>query len=349
MDTPRIFNSQELSEIALLCFAVFTVLSLGTVGYMFIEGWSGFDALYMTVITLSTVGFEEIHPLSTGGRIFTILLIGIGVGLVMLVLTTLASKILARQLTWVFQRRRMEEQINKLQEHTIVCGFGRLSRVACEELQRAELKLVIVERDPQRCEEAEKEGLLVVKGDATLDEVLHQAGITRAKSIISLLPSDSDNLYVVLSSREINPRVFITTRAESEVGERRLKQAGASRITSPYLVGGQKIAGAVLRPHVTDFLDLASSSRKGDLQIEEICIPPGSQLVGKRLSETSLRTETNVIIAAIISHTGETIFNPSGNAVIHENSTLIGLGAKHDFAKLENMVIEGCPDPELQS
>lgn len=341
MDTGKFFDSQEISEILLLCGAVLSVLLVGTVGYTIIEGWSYFDALYMTTITLSTVGFAEVHELSTAGRVFTIFLICVGVGLVMLVLTSLASKILAKQLTWIVERRKMQEQINKLQNHIIICGFGRLSKVACADLQHAGVNLVVVEKDIDRCEEAERDGFLVVRGDATFDEVLTHAGIARAKGIISLLPSDSDNLYVVLSSREMNPEIFITTRAETEVGERRLRQAGASRITSPYLVGGQKIAGAVLRPHVTDFLDLAASSIRGDLQIEEICIPSGSLLVGKQLAETSLRTDTNVIIAAIISSEGETTFNPSGTAVIEENSTLIGLGAKSDFAKLEDMVIKG--------
>ena len=333
-------KTREGKETFLFFVALVALHVAGTLGYMFIEGWSFLDSLYMTVITVSTVGFKEVHELSDPGRVFTMGLIGLGVGLVMLALTSLAGKVLARQVFWVFERKNMQEKIDAMVDHIIVCGYGRLSRVACEELKHADSEIVVVDSSPERCEEAEREGFLVHRGDATLDETLIGAGVKQAKSLVTLLPSDSDNLYVVLSSRESNSGLFILTRAENEVGERRLKQAGANRIISPYRIGGQKIAGGLLRPYVTDFLDLAASSVYGDLQIEEIKVPAESKLNGLKLSETDLRQKTNIIIAAMISQEGVTTFNPAGDAVVEGGSTLIGIGRKDDFRGVESLILE---------
>lgn len=322
-------------------FALAAVLVLGSVGFHLIEGWSLFDGLYMTVITLSTVGYGEIHPLSQMGRVLAMLLILFGVGILTTFIGVLTQNIFERQFFWILERRRMQQTIDKLQGHTIFCGYGRLCRIAAQHFLDSGEKPVILERDERRCEEARQSGLLVVQGDSATDDGLMRAGILRAKRIVSLLPKDADNLYVILTSRELNPNIFVLSRAEDEIGEKRLTRAGANKVLSPYRLGGQKIAEGLLRPYVTDFLDLAVSGAEGSLQIEEIQIPDTSPVAGQTLQDCALRQKTNIIVAAIISKGGEMRFNPSGDTRIEPGSTLIGLGYKKDFISLENLLLGG--------
>lgn len=335
----RISRAKEVRELILLVSAILILLTLGTTGFALIEGWSVFDAFYMTVITLSTVGYGETHPLSVPGRAFTILLIGLGVGVATIALTALTQNVIQRQLLSAFDRRKMREAIRRIKDHTIICGYGRLSRIAAKELRAAKVPVVIVEKDEARAIEAEGNGFLVVRGDATTDETLIEGGVERATRLVSLLPKDADNLYVVLTSRELAPELFILSRAEDEAGEKRLTRAGANKVISPYRLGGQKIADGILRPYVMDFIDLAVSGSTGELQIEEIRIPEASPLGGFTLQDSALRQKTNVIIAAIISKSGEMQFNPSGSTVIEPSATLIGFGFKKDLAVLEELLL----------
>lgn len=323
-------------------FALLTIMLVllgGTAGYSIIEEWNVFDSLYMTVITLATVGYGEVHPLSTAGRQFTIVLILAGVGVATVVLSTLAKEVFERQFHKIFEGAKMKEIIKSLHGHIIVCGYGKLSRIACNALRDAKRPLVIIERDKARGMEAESAGFLVVSGDATQDEALLEAGVQRARQLVSLISKDSENLYVVLSSRELNPSLFIVSRSEDESGEKRLIKGGANRIISPYRVGGQKIADAVVRPYVTDFLDVAASSKRGDLQIEEIEVPVGSPLAGKTLRESDMKGKTNISILAVISQKGEMVANPTGNTVIEAGTTLIGIGCKPDFPALQALIV----------
>jgi voltage-gated potassium channel len=234
----------------------------------------------------------------------------------------------------------MLEIIKNLNEHTIFCGFGRLTKIAAYELKQADGEtLVIIDSNPDRVLEAREEGFLVVEGDATSDEVLTEAGIMRAKRLVTLLPKDSDNLYVVLTSRELNPNLFLLSRTEDEAGEKRLKRAGADRVISPYRVGGLKIAEGLVRPYVTDFIDLAVSSHYGHLQIEEIRVPSTTPLAGLTLRESELRQKSNVMVAAIISQDGEMQFNPDADTRILAGSTLIALGLKADLLQLEGLLM----------
>jgi voltage-gated potassium channel len=233
----------------------------------------------------------------------------------------------------------MGEQIRKLEGHTIICGFSRLARIAIRELLASGLRVVIIESDQNRATEARQMGYLVVQGDATHDEILLAAGIQRARSIVTLLPKDADNLYVILSCRELSPELFIMTRAEDEAGEKKLQRAGATRIISPYRVGGQKIAEGLTRPYVTEFLDLAVSSTGSHLQLEEIRIPHGSPLHGKNLRDAELRQRTNVIVAAIIMPNGTMHFNPDANTEIKEGATFIVLGLREELFRLERLLL----------
>lgn len=327
-------------EIALYIFGIISVLIFGTAGYFLIEGWSVLDSLYMTVITLSTVGFMEVNGLSDYGRIFTIILIFMGVGVSMALLTTLAKLIISHQMHWIFERRDMKQAIQDLNNHIIFCGFSRLGRTAIAELKAKGQDLVVIELDLEKAKQAELEGLLVIQGDASKDDILLKAGIKKAAKIASILPKDSDNLYVVLTAKELKSDVYIISKAEDELGEKRLKRAGANKIISPYRVGGQRIADGLLRPYVTDFLDLTSFDSKSDLFLEEILVPEKSFVVGQAIRDTGIREETNIIIAAIISADSKMQYNPSGNTIIKAKDNLICLGEKNAFKKMGEILLK---------
>lgn len=331
--------AREVLEIAIYLGTSLLVVAVGTLGYYLIEGWGLFDSFYMTVITLASVGYAETHPLSDAGRAFTVILITLGIGFFTALYALIGQKLIQRQFLAAYKGKRMLDDIRRLSQHTIFCGFGRLTRVAAAELRQAQVKLVIIDKDPSRIEEAKEMGFLVLEGDATDDETLLQAGIRRANRLVAVLPKDADNLYVVLTSRELNPELFIMSRAEDESGEKRLRRAGANKVVSPFRVGGQKIAEGLVRPYVTDFLDLAVSSNAGHLQIEEIRIPLESPLAGLTLREAELRQKTNVIVAAIISRAGKMLFNPDADTVIEGGSTFIALGLKDELVELERLLL----------
>lgn len=332
-------RSKESREVTLSLIAIFTLLAFGTIGYVQIEGWRWFDSLYMTVITLATIGYGETHPLSDAGRAFTMVMIFLGVGIASLVVGTLTRFVIQQQIRWLFDRRSMNEQVKTLQRHTIFCGYGRLGRTALSALTSTNSPLVVIDNDEPRLEAAQEAGFLTIRGDATVEETLLAAGIKAAQRLVTVLPKDSDNLYVVLTAKELNPQLYIISRAEDETGEKRLARAGANRIISPYRVGGQKIADGIMRPYVTDFLDLAGSSGHPDLQIEEIRIPDNSPLRGQSLGKSGIRQRTNIMVAAFIGQDGKMQFNPSGDALIEAGATLIGLGYKTDFLELEKLLV----------
>lgn len=335
----RLRASQQALEAVLSLVAIGGLLVFGTLGYMLVEGWSTFDSLYMTVITVTTVGYSEVNPLSFHGRIFTIVLMLVGIGVAMLVLTTLARIVIERQIFWFSERSGMQKAVDSLRGHTIFCGFSRLSRIAVQQIAEAGKSLVIIDSNPERVQAAEQAGHFAILGDASDEEVLVRAGVMRASKVVTLLPKDADNLYVILSCKELNPEVYLISRAEEDTGEKRMLRAGVNRLISPYRVGGQKIADGVLRPHVTDFLDIAAAGSQGELAIEEILIPENSPLAGLSLAESGLRKETNIIVAAIICPQGKMAFNPEGNTIIQVGSTLIGVGKKEDFGALEHKLI----------
>lgn len=327
-------RQKQTYEVFLSILAVLSVVIVGVIGYVVIEGWDFFDALYMTVTTLTTVGYQEVHPLSGPGRAFTMVLVVVGVGTAMLVLTTTARSVLERQIEWSLARHGMKEKLTTLQGHTIFCGYGRLSKSAAVELRDYSSPVLVIDKMDERIHQAEEAGLLVLRGDATTEETLAEAGIKRAKCLVSLLPKDADNLYVVLTSRELNPNLHIISRAEDEAGEKRLRKAGANRVVSPFREGGQKVAMGLLKPHVTDFLDLAISSTRGELFIEEFKVPEDTKIHGHSLQEAGVKEKTNVTVLTIISQSGEMLPSPSGKTIIERGSTIIGLGCKQDFDAL---------------
>ena len=334
-----IIDLDKRPELIFSLTVVFVAFFIGTTGYTIIEGWSVFDSFYMTVITLATIGYGETHTLSTAGRVFTVFLIFLGVGVGTVVLGAIGRVILETQLSRILNRsKKVQEKIEKLSGHTIFCGFSRLGRVAAEELRKAGTQVVVVENDEARQNEALAAKFLVIRGDATLDETLEQAGLARASRLVSLLPRDSDNLYVILTAREINPTIYIVSRAEDDVGEKRLKRAGANRLVSTYRVAARKLADGIIRPYITDFFETAGSGDEG-WKVEEIQIPAESKVCGHDLKGLSLRQKTNVSIAAVVSPSGELELNPDGDTILRAGTTLIAIGWKPDIEALEKLVL----------
>lgn len=311
------------------------VVIAGSAGYMLIEGWNCLDSLYMTVITIASVGYKEIHDLSPNGRIFTIILIISGVGSVTYALTTIAKIVVEGEIQEIFGRKRLEKKIKELKNHYIVCGYGRMGRIICRELKEKDIKFVVIEKEPDTFESAEE--TLVLKGDATKDENLKEAGIEKARGLISVLPTDAENLFVVLSARELNPKLFIVARAGEEGSEQKLLRAGADRVVSPYHIGGLRIAHTVLKPAVVDFIEFATKSGNIDLQMEEITVQNNSKLAGLTLDECGIGRDLGIIVVAIKKASGDMKFNPTFRTAIKSGDTLIALGEIPKLKTLEDM------------
>lgn len=263
-------------------------------------------------------------------------LILMGAGVVTVVLGAMWKTILDKQAAWIFDRQaRLMEKIAHFEGHTIFCGFSRLGRVAADELRRSGAQVVVIEKDDLRADEARARGFLVVAGDATDEATLLSAGLQKALRLVTLLPKDSDNLYVILNARETNPSIYIVSRTDDEVGEKRLRRAGADRLISTYSLAARKLADGILKPYVTDFFESVRSNTDAGWKIEEIKVPPQSKFKGQSLKELSLRQRSNVGIAAIVSPTGTLSINPSADTVVEESTTLIVIGFKKDIAQLE--------------
>jgi voltage-gated potassium channel len=313
------------------------ILLIGSCGYVFLEGWDFFDGLYMTVTTLTTVGYGEVHPLSKTGRAFTILLIFLGVGFMLYVVTALAQVVVEGQIQDIFGRRRVEREIRNLKDHYIICGFGRIGEVISRELSHNNIPIVIVDNLPQNTPMLERSGYLHVIGNATQEEVLWSAGIERARGLVSVVSSDADNVYIVLTARSMNPDLAIVSRAGEPGSEQKLRRAGANEVISPYELGGQRMAQTILRPTVVDFMDVALGEGI-DLSLEEIPVGGASDIIGKPLKDSGIRQHLDLIIVAIKRSDGAMIFNPQPDALILQGDTLIALGSKVNLDKLMHLL-----------
>lgn len=317
-----------------ISLAIFT-FSFGVIGYMLFEGWSLIDAIYMTAITLSTVGFSEVHSLSTVGRVFTVILVIIGVGFSVYVAGAIVQFMVEGRIRTILGRRRLDRKLNRLKDHYIVCGYGRIGRVLCRNLEGNPIALVVVDNNPDLIPVMDEDNILYVAGDATDETNLIKAGIERAKGLVAALGSDAENVFLVLTARQLNPDLFIVARAADAKSKDKLRAAGANKVESPYEMGAASMAQRIIRPAVTSFLDLAFAQQRTDIQMEEIPVRPDSKLVDVMLKDSGIRQRFNLIIIAIKKDDDNMLFNPSFESRIQVGDTVIAVGDIENLRRLE--------------
>lgn len=318
------------------------IIVIGVAGYVVIEGWSLLDALFMTVTTITTVGYQEVHPLSTGGQVFTVFLIIGGVGGALYTLTGIVEYIIGGYFGTTLGRRRMKARINELNGHFILCGYGRVGREIARTFREEGMPFVVVDNSPESITQIDQAGYLYVLGDATDDEVLKEAGIERARGLVSAVDSDAENTYISLSARQLNPDLFIAARG-SEEAEAKLRRAGADRVVSPHRIGGRRMAMLAMRPAVVDFIDTVTYSKGRGLQLENVDISRNSPLVGLTLG--TARSQNGITVLAMRKKSGRLLANPPDKEVVEEDDRLIVIGTKKQLAALEK-AFEGNPAPE---
>ena len=314
------------------------ILSAGTLGYILIEGWSLLDAVYMTVITIATVGYREVGELSHWGKIFTIFIILFGVGIIAYLLGMVAQAMVDLQVRSIFGRRKLGQKIRSIKNHYIICGYGRIGRIICRELKAINIPVVVIDSNGSAVQGLEEEGIPHIVGDSTSEEILIEAHIERARGLVSVVASDADNVFITMSARGLNPGLFILARAEEEHTEKKLIRAGANKVVMPYLIGGQKMAHILSKPVVADFLEFTVHSRKIGLELGEVAVSDKSSLNGVTLIESGIRQKMDVIIVAIRKQEGDMRFNPSSQTRIEAGDILIALGKSEEISRLAKIL-----------
>jgi voltage-gated potassium channel len=327
---------KTLRNLKLIGLALVVLGAIGTVGFHFLEGWPWFDGFYMALTTFTTIGYQEVHPLSHAGRVFNVFLIVSGVSLLFLLIGTLTQTLLEFELRDFFGRRRMEREIDRLANHYIICGAGRVGRSVARELKRKPVPFVIVDPNETKLAKYAAEGWLTIVGDATQTSVLQQAGIENAAGLVAAATTDATNIYIVLTARGLNRSMKVIARASEEEAEKHLKTAGADTVISPYHFAGHRIAQAFLRPHVLDFLDSATVHLGMDLEIAQIAVSDASRLAGQSLGESKIRHDMGVIVLAI-KRGGEMMIGPSRDDVIQPGDFMIAMGEPSGLRRLEEM------------
>ena len=327
-------KKQTILSIALF----FVLLAIGSWGYMAIEGWSFIDALYMTVITVATVGYGEVHPVSPAGRLFTLVLIFLGVGYFLYVVGNFIPFLVEGRIRRILGRRKLDRQINKLNNHYIICGYGRMGRALARFLIQRYLDVVVIEQNAARTTVMDEDDILYLVGSATDESLLMRAGIERARGLITVVGSDADNVFLVLLARQMNPTIFIVARAVMNSAKRTLTAAGANKVVSPYDLGARRMAHAILRPTVIEFLEMAFADDSMDVEVEEITIKPHSPVVRRTLYEAEIRPKFNVIIISIKKGDGKMVFNPDSQTLLEGHDTLVVVGSAASIKSLEKLL-----------
>jgi len=329
----------DRTKILIISFVLFFgLLALGASGYMVIEGWPFMDALYMTVITIATVGYGEVHKVSTAGQIFTVLLIFLGVGFFLYVVGNTVQFLVEGRIRHVLGRRILDKQINKLKDHFIICGYGRMGRALCSYLIQKYLNVVVIEQNTKRVPVMEEDGILYLVGEATDETILMKAGIKSARGIISVLGTDADNVFLVLIAKGLNPELFIMARANQNSTEKTLYTAGATKVVAPHALGARRMAHAILRPTVIHFLELAFSDESANIHLEEFSVSASSRLINVPLRESGLRQELDLIIISIRKADGTMRFNPKASDRFEAGDTVVAVGQDKDLMQMANIL-----------
>lgn len=333
------FDSEmSFTSVARGIIAMLLVVVVGSLWFDLVEGFDPLDAVYMTIITISTVGFSEVSPLDTSGRIFVLLLIVSGLTVMTFTLGALGRVIIEGSINRYLGRHKMNRDIDHMKGHYIVCGHGRMGQILCLELTAEKVPFVVIDGDPETAEQLIEMGYKVVQGDATEDEILEKAGVKRAKGLVAVVNRDVDNLYITMSAREMsreeNPWLYILSRATDEGASRKISRAGADRVISPYTIGGMRIVQALLRPTVYDLVDIATQSKGLDLMFEELEIGAGSKLDGLPLKNSGIRASFDVMVIGIKKPSGRMVFNPGPEVVLQVGDVLVMLGDKKQLVRL---------------
>lgn len=329
---------QRRSHFTVSIILTTALILIGTCGYMIIERWPFADAIYMTIITLATVGYGEVHQVSGVGRVFTIFLIVAGVGYFMYVVGLLVQFLVEDRIRVILGRRKLDKQIARLKNHYIICGYGRIGRVLARYLTERYLNVVIIEKNKSRQAAMDEDGVLYLVGEATDENLLLRAGIKDAKALITAVATDADNVFLTLIAKQLNPSLFIVARAIQNTAKRTLQAAGASKVISPYDLGARRMAHAILRPTVIKFLELAFADDSTDIQVEEIRVRSTSHLLNVALKDSGIRQKLDLIILTIKKADGTMIFNPKADTRIETDDTLVVVGQAKSVIKLEQMM-----------
>jgi voltage-gated potassium channel len=329
MDRRLIHRTLFVATILLL------TLGIGTVGFSLIEGWGTFEAFYMTLMTITTVGYQELHRLSHTGRVFNSFVIFFGVSTMFFAVGAMTQTIIELELADRYGRRRNKRMISQLHDHFLVCGFGRVGRNASYELQHANAPFLVIDRSAERVARASDAGMLAIVADATNDEDLRKAGVLRARGLIAALPSDAENLFIILSAKTLNAHLIVVARASEEQNEDKFRRAGASTVFAPYTMAGRRLADSLLRPHVVEFLEFTTSLVGPNIKMEQVCVGSLNKFLSRALASMLSDIGTNVIVLAVRRSDGQMVFKPSADFNVAAGDFLIVLGEKPDLSKLE--------------
>jgi voltage-gated potassium channel len=319
-------------------FMLMGIISFGTLGYYLLEDMTLFESFYMTIITISTVGFSEIKPLTPASRVITIFIIFLGIGVGTYTIGLIVRVFVEGELLRFFGRRKVQKIISDLNNHYIICGFGRIGRIICEELNADNMTFIVIDQNPDIHKDIESLKYLYLNLDATSEDVLLKAGIMRAKGLVTAVSSDADNVFITLTARGLRPDIFILARASEGKNEDKLLRSGATRVVTPYHIGGRRMAQVLKRPTVVDFLDIATMGNKLGLMMEETTVKANSKLIGKNLIESYLRRDFGIIIVAIKKLSGEMIFNPLPSEKLEAGDVLVVIGKKEDLTRMNEVI-----------
>ncbi|MBL0160187.1 MAG: potassium channel protein [Bryobacterales bacterium] len=331
----------QIRRILVVLAAITATLAIGTVGYVVVADYPWFDAFYMAAITMTTVGYGEVRPLGHAGRVFNSVFLILSASTLLLAMGVMTQTIIELQFGNLLEKRRSKKMIANLKNHYIICGFGRVGRGAANELRQAGASLVIIDRREERVEWAMRSGYLACLGDSTRDETLKEVQIHTAAGLIAALATDADNLFAVISAKTLNSRIRVAARAAEEEAERKMRQVGADSVFAPYVMTGTRLAQSLLKPHVHQFLDFATTSIGLNVRIEQLEVSVHSDLQGKSLADLRIRSELKVIVLAIRRANGDMLFNPPAEAIIETSDYLIVMGEPDPLRRLEARVAGG--------